>query len=178
MSGAEDHLKLLENQSPKEWLGDDDVDCPCLTVNYKRGGKGGKQSQTRYQTIAAAMLWFCPLKRLFDALHKSLDTVRHYLITISDAPYIKHVARLQPSTCAVATLAEGSLKEMHGLEEYIRWSNTIHSWGLGVQATASKNNIVELLRKEEGLPLLPTPLGDNITTPPCSNKDDKADQDQ
>ncbi|KAL9123874.1 MAG: hypothetical protein Q9217_006738 [Psora testacea] len=180
MFSAEDRRKLLQTESSQEWLGDDDAVCPYLTVDYKSGEKGGKQSHARYQTVAAAMLWLYQLKRILDALDQPLDSVRHYLITIFDAVYTISIAGFNSGGYEIATLAEGNLKKMNELKEYIRWSNAIHSWGLGNHATSFKKNIKQLLQREQGHPPLPTPEptdppNHSAATRPCSDKGDKGE---
>ena len=181
MFSAEDRRKLLQIESKQEWLGDDDAVCPYLTVEYKSGEKGGKQSHARYQTVAAAMLWLYQLKRILDALDKPLDSVRHYLITIVDAAYTISIAGLNSGGYEIATLVEGNLKKMNELEEYIRWSNAIHSWGLGTHATSFKKNIKQLLQHEQSQSPLATPEptdpagNHSAATPLCSDKGDKGE---
>lgn len=181
MFSAEDRRKLLQMESRQEWLGDDDAVCPYLTVEYTSGEEGGKQSHARYQTVAAAMLWLYQLKRILDALDKPSDSVRHYLITVVDALYTISIAGLNSGGYEIATLAEGNLKKIDELKEYIRWSNAIHSWGLGTHASSFKKNIIQLLQREQGQPPLPTPEptdppgNHSAATPPCSDKGDKGE---
>ncbi|MCJ1341814.1 hypothetical protein MMC09_007111, partial [Bachmanniomyces sp. S44760] len=160
MFSAEVRRKLLQIDARREWLGwlaDHNTVCPYLTLEYKSAGKGGKQNHATYQTVAAAMLWLYQLKRIVDALDQPLDSVRHYMITIVDATYTISIAGITSAGYETATLAEGSLKKIYGLKEYIRWSNAIHAWGLGPHATSFKKNILDLLHREQDQPPLPTP---------------------
>ncbi|KAL9607191.1 MAG: hypothetical protein Q9167_007870 [Letrouitia subvulpina] len=181
MFSAKDRRKLLQSESRHEWLGDDDAVCPYLTIEYKSREKGGKQSHARYQSVAAAMLWLYQIKRILDALDKPLDDIKHYMIMIVDASYTVSVARLNSEGYEIATLGEGSLKKMAELKEYIAWSNSIHSWGLGSHATSFKKNIKQLLILEQGQPLsrplkpLKPPEKISTATLPSSDKVEEED---
>ena len=164
MFGAEDRRKL-QSKSWERWLAEDNAVCPYLTIEYKCSEKTGKKSHAMYQNAAASMLWLYQRKQIRDALAYPLDDLRHYSITVFDAAYHISEARFRDSCYEISTLAHGDLTQMDGLENYIDWSNAIHAWGLGPNASSFKENIKKLLERERSTQPFPTPQG---THPPMS----------
>ena len=147
----------LKSKACERWLAEEDSVCPYLTIEYKSSEKTGKKSHATYQTAAASMLWLHQRKQIRDALSKSLDDVRHYSITIFDADYSISETRFRGVQYHIRKLAQGNLTKINDLEEYIKWSNAIHTWGLGPNATSFKADIQELLKHKRVPQPLPTP---------------------
>ncbi|MCJ1271893.1 hypothetical protein MMC22_011798 [Lobaria immixta] len=127
-------LKTVEWQ---RWLAEENAACPYLTI----------EATQRIKRRAASAIWLYQRKQICDALEASLDDLRHYTIVIFDAQSTISEARIEESRYDTRTLAVGSLTDMASLENYIRWSNAIHVWGLGVNATSFKRDIQTLLTK-------------------------------
>lgn len=138
----------LKSKACERWLAEEDSVCPYLTIEYKSSEKTGKKSHAMYQTAAASILWLHQRKQIRDELSRSLDELRHYSITIFDADYSISEAHFKGVQYHIRTLAEGKLTQVDNLKEYIKWSNAIHTWGLGLNATSFKEDIQELLKRE------------------------------
>lgn len=137
-------LKTVEWQ---RFLAEENAGCPYLTIEYKCSEKTGKQSHATNQTAAASAIWLCQRNQIRDALGGSLDDLRHYTIVIFDAQYTISEMRIEESRYDKRTLAVGSLTDTSGLEDYIQWSNAIHDWGLGLNASSFKKDIQSLLSR-------------------------------
>ena len=147
----------LKSKACECWLAERDSVCPYLTIEYKSSEKTGKKSHAMYQTAAASMLWLHQRKQIRDALSRSLDDLRHYAITIFDADYSISETHFRGVQYHIRTLAEGKLTKIDDLKGYIKWSNAIHTWGLGPNATSFKEDIQELLKHERVPQPFPTP---------------------
>lgn len=147
----------LQSKASHRWLAEPNSGCPYLTIEYKASEKTGKQSHAMRQTTAASMLWLNQRKQIRDALSLSLDDLRHYSITIFDANYSISETRFRGIQYQIRTLAGGQLTKIGDLKEYIEWSNAIHTWGLGPNATSFKKDIQELLCRERVPQPLPSP---------------------
>jgi len=162
----------LKSKACERWLAEEDSVCPYLTIEYKSSEKTGKKSHAMYQTAAASMLWLHQRKQIRDALSKPLDDLRHYSITIFDADYSISETHFRGVQYHIRTLAEGKLTKMVDLQGYINWSNAIHTWGLGLNATSFKEDIQELLKHERVPQPFPTPeatdsaTSTSVPTPP------------
>ena len=139
----------LKAKTCERWLAEPDSVCPYLTIEYKASEKTGKQSHAMHQSAAASMLWLHQRKQIRDALSKPLDDLQHYSIVIFDAYYTISQTRFRGVKYHYTTVATGALTKIRDLKEYIEWSNAIHTWGLGPNATSFKEDIQELLKRQQ-----------------------------
>lgn len=157
-----EYRKKLHLDAFQSWVAEKDVAvCPYLTVEYKCSGKGGKQTQATNQAIAAAVLWLYQRKNLRNTIGKACNGLRHFLITIVDSTYVISEARLEDNEYIVYEQVTGDLIRIDDLRLYIEWSNAIHAWGLGTNASNFKEDIEALvkLRCAQTSGNLPTPAG-------------------
>ena len=161
----------LKSTTCERWLAEKDSVCPYLTIEYKCSEKMGKTSHATYQTAAASMLWLHQRKQIRDALSESLDNLRHYSITIFDSDYIISETRFRGIRYHIRMLAEGKLTKIDDFKAYIEWSNAIHIWGLGPNATSFKKDIQKLLERTRVPQSFPTPATNRfVPTPPTSRE--------
>lgn len=137
-------------------LADLDSVCPYLTIEYKCSAKSGKSNDAAHQNAVASVIWLYQQKQILDALNLPLDDARHYSITIVDDIYIVREARFQDTIYHIRKLATGSLTNFDSLKKYVAWSNAIHTWGLGPNASAFKANIEKLIERKWNTEPLPT----------------------
>ncbi|MCJ1385599.1 hypothetical protein MMC17_008722 [Xylographa soralifera] len=162
----------LRSKACERWLAEVDSVCPYLTIEYKSSEKTGQKSHAIYQTAAASILWLHQRKQIRDALSRSLDDLRHYSITIFDADYSVSEAHFRGTQYHIRTLAEGKLTKIDDLNDYIKWSNAIHTWGLGLNARSFKEDIQELLKRKRVPKSFPNQEATNsatntpVSTPP------------
>lgn len=154
----------LKSKACQRWLAEEASVCPYLTVEYKSSEKTGKKSHAINQTAAASILWLHQRKQIRDALSRPLDDLRHYSIIIFDADYSIMETHFRGVQYHIRTLAEGILTKIEDLKGYIKWSNAIHSWGLGLNATSFKEDIQELLKHERVPQPFPTPEATDSAT--------------
>lgn len=154
----------LKSKACERWLAEEDSVCPYLNIEYKSSEKTGKKSHAMYQTAAASILWLHQRKQIRDALSRSLDDLRHYSITIFDADYSISETRFRGVQYHIRTLTEGKLTKINDLRGYIKWSNAIHTWGLGLNATSFKEDIQELLKHVRVPQPFPNPEATDSTT--------------
>ena len=157
-----EYRKKLHLDVFQSWVAEKDVAvCPYLTVEYKCSGKGGKQTQATNQVIAAAVLWLYQRKNLRNTIGKAIDGLSHFLITIVDSIYVISEARLEENEYIMCEQITGDLVRIDDLRLYIEWSNAIHAWGLGANASTFKEDIETLveLRYAQIPSNLPTPAG-------------------
>ena len=161
----------LKSTTCERWLAENDSVCPYLTIEYKCSEKTGKLSHATYQTAAASILWLHQRKQIRDALSESLDNLRHYSITIFDSDYIISETQFAGIRYHIRLLAEGKLTKIDDLKAYIEWSNAIHTWGLGPNATSFKRDIQKLLERKRVPQSFPTSATNrSVTTPPTSRE--------
>ena len=152
------HRKELARAERHSLLAERAAACPYLTIEYKCSDKTGKATDARNQVIGASILWLHQRKRIRQDLKQPLADLRHYSITIVDESYtIWQTCLKDDGTYKVDNLSEGKLTKMDDLKRYIEWSNAIHSWGLGTNATSFKQDIVSLLDDRRGQQIFPTP---------------------
>ncbi|MCJ1405557.1 hypothetical protein MMC11_008785 [Xylographa trunciseda] len=157
-----EYRKKLHLEAFQLWVAEKDVAvCPYLTVEYKCSGKGGKQAQATNQGIAAAVLWLYQRKNLRSTIGKAFDGLSHFLITIVDSIYVISEARLEDNEYIMCEQVTGDLTRIDDLKLYIEWSNAIHAWGLGSNASTFKEDIETLvkLRHAQTPRNLPSPAG-------------------
>ena len=143
------YRKKLHLDAFQPWVAEKDVAvCPYLTVEYKCSGKGGKQMQATNQAIAAAVLWLYQRKNLRNTIGKAFDGLSHFLITIVDSLYVISEARLENNEYIMCEQVTGDLTRIDDLRLYIEWSNAIHAWGLGANASTFKEDIETLVELE------------------------------
>ena len=143
------YRKKLHLDAFQPWVAEKDVAvCPYLTVEYKCSGKGDKQMQATNQAIAAAVLWLYQRKNLRNTIGKAFDGLSHFLITIVDSLYVISEARLENNEYIMCEQVTGDLTRIHDLRLYIEWSNAIHAWGLGANASTFKEDIETLVELE------------------------------
>lgn len=92
-----------------------------------------------------------------DALNLPLDGLRHYSISIYDSSYTISEACFKGTSYDIHKLATGTLTRMDSLLQYISWSNAIHAWGLGHNASSFKEDIKNLIELKWGTQTFPTP---------------------
>jgi len=157
-----EYRKKLHLDAFQAWVAEKDVAvCPYVTVEYKCSGKGGKQTQATNQATAAAVLWLYQRKNLRNTIGKAFDGLSHFLITIVDSFYVISEARLEDNEYIMCEQVTGDLTRIDDLSLYIEWSNAIHAWGLGTNASSFKEDIESLveLRCAQTPSNLPTPAG-------------------
>ncbi len=141
-----EYRKKLHTDAFQPWVAEKDVAvCPYLTVEYKCSGKGGKQTQATHQAIAAAVLWLHQRKNLRNTIGQASDGLRHFLITIVDSSYVISEARLKDNKYVICERVMGDLTRIEDLRLYIEWTNAIHAWGLGANASIFKQDIETLV---------------------------------
>ena len=144
-----EYRKKLHLNDFQSWVAEKDVSvCPYLTVEYKCSGKGGKLNEATSQAIAAAILWLHQRKDLRNTIGKAFEGLCHFLITIVDSSYIISKARLGDNEYIISEQVNGDLTKIDDLKLYIEWSNAIHAWGLGANASAFKEDIEALVELE------------------------------
>ena len=81
------------------------------------------------------------------------------MITLVDSIYVISEARLEGDEYLMRRHITGDLTCNDDLKLYIEWSNAIHAWGLGVNASSFKKDIETLvkLRSAQTPSNLPTP---------------------
>lgn len=150
---------VLKTPPMDQWLAEKEACCPYLTIEYKCGAKTGKRIHAVHQNTAASVIWLEQRQRMRRELSRDTRDLRHYSIILMDGNFEVWEARCQKEGYVVQILAMGNLKKIRDLKEYVRWSNAIHTWGLGANALSFKKDIMELLRRSEEAPALtPTSL--------------------
>jgi len=155
MFGVEHHRVLRFEK--RQWLADSHSVCPYLTIEYKCSDKTGKNNDATSQLATASMLWLHQRRTLCNASKTSIDGLRHYSIRIFDAEYTVYEASFKNNRCEVRPLVEGTLTSIDGLKKYIEWSNAIHTWGLGPNATSFMEDIKKVLEPGMVIQSLPSP---------------------
>ncbi len=151
------HRRELNLKECHPWLAESAAVCPYLTIEYKCTEKTGKSSDARSQNAAASVLWLHQRKQIRQALDLALADLRHYSISFVDSHYTISEARFQDDLYHIHNLVQGDLTAMGDLKVYIEWSNAIHAWGLGANASSFKTDIVNLLEGERNQQPFPTP---------------------
>lgn len=175
-----DYRKKLHSDAFQSWVAEKDVAlCPYLTVEYKCSGEGGKQTEATNQAIAAAVLWLYQRKNLRHTIGKASDGLSHFLITIVDSIYVLSEARLQDNEYIICEQVTGDLVRIDDLRLYIEWSNAIHAWGLGANASCFKEDIETLveLRYAQAPSNHPTPAGTVSPMRPPSQRPGQSEED-
>lgn len=124
--------------------------CPYLTIEYKSIAKGGKPQDALNQVAAASIVWLNHRKNIRRLIESTVFTdLKHYAFTFVS----KHVTIWEVSCTEngylLWELDECSLVTIEGIKSFIEWSNAIHTWGLGPNATAFKEDAEEFLRRKE-----------------------------
>ncbi|KAL9636840.1 MAG: hypothetical protein Q9164_002572 [Protoblastenia rupestris] len=175
-----EYRKKLHLDAFQSWVAEKDVAvCPYLTVEYKCSGKGGKQTQATNQAIAAAVLWLYQRKNLRITIGKDFDGLSHYLINIVDSMYVISQVRLEGNEYIMCEQVTGDLIRIDDLRLYVEWSNAIHAWGLGTNASTFKKDIETLveLRDAQTPSNLPTPAGTVSSMGPPSQRPGQSEED-
>lgn len=155
------------------WVAERDVAvCPYLTIEYKCSEKGGKESQATNQVVAAAMLWLHQRRDLRKAVGKTSNGLSHFMITLIESNYLVTEARLERDEYIIRQHLSGDLRYIDDLRLYIEWSNAIHAWGLGVNASSFKKDIETLVECRSALAPsnLPMPAGTGSIAGPPSQR--------
>lgn len=151
--------KRLQSAPFNTWLAEDEGSSPYLTIEYKCGEKGGKKSHALNQNICASVIWLYQRRKMRQDLELALADLRHYSIILLDGGFEIWEGRCDEDGFSVQILAIGNLKSVRDLQEYVKWSNAIHTWGLGPNAKSFQKDVLELLkRSERGPPLTPKSL--------------------
>ena len=129
----------------KPWVAEDGAVCPYLTIEYKCRAKNGKPSHAMYQNTAASVLWLHQRKQIRHALGLSLAGLKHFSISFVDSNYTISEACFQDGFYDVRELVQGNVTQIDDLRRYIEWSNAIHSWGLGPNASSFNDDMAALL---------------------------------
>ena len=156
------YRRKLHLDAFQSWVAEKDVSvCPYLTVEYKSSDKGGKEAQATNQVIAAAVLWLYQRKDLRKTVGEAFNGLSHFMITIVDSNYVISEARLEDDEYIMRRHITGDLTWIDDLRLYIEWSNAIHAWGLGANASSFKKDIETLakLRSAQAPSDLLTPAG-------------------
>lgn len=157
-----EYRRKLHLDAFQSWVAEKDVSvCPYLTVEYKSSEKGGKEAQATNQAIAAAVLWLYQRKDLRKAVGDASNGLNHFMITLVDSNYVISEARLEGDEYIMHRHIKGDLTWVDDLRLYIEWSNAIHAWGLGANASSFKKDIETLakLRSAQAPSDLPAPAG-------------------
>ena len=139
------------------WLAENEASCPYLTIEYKCGEKGGKKSDALHQNICASVIWLHQRRQMRQELGiDDLADLRHYSMILLDSRFEIWEARCGPDGegYSIRLLTTGLLVTVPDLQRYIDWSNAIHTWGLGANASSFKADIIELLNRWDQRPLL------------------------
>ena len=154
-------VKLRRELNRKEcqpWLAEcEAMVCPYLTVEYKCTEKTGRSSDATYQNTAASILWLYQRKIMRQELGCSLNGLKHFSVTFVDSNFTIWEAGFSEDLYSVRAIVRGAVTNMDGLKNYIKWSNAIHSWGLGANATSFKSDVEALLERRRNQQALPTP---------------------
>ena len=156
------YRRKLHLDAFQSWVAEKDVSvCPYLTIEYKSSEKGGKEAQATNQAIAAAVLWLYQREDLRKTVGKASNDLSHFMITLVDSSYVISEARLEGDEYIMRRHITGDLTWIDDLRLYIEWSNAIHAWGLGANASSFKKDIETLveLRSAQAPRDLPTPAG-------------------
>ena len=141
-----EYRRTLHLDAYQSWVAEKDVSvCPYLTIEYKSSEKGGKEAQATNQAIAAAVLWLYQRKDLRKTVGESSNGLSHFMITLVDSNYIISEARLEGDEYIMRRHITGDLTWIDDLRLYIEWSNAIHAWGLGANASSFKKDIETLV---------------------------------
>lgn len=157
-----EYRNILHVDAFQAWVAEKDVAvCPYLTFEYKCSNKGGRQAQATNQGTAAAVLWLYQRKNLRNTIGKTFDNLSHFLITIVDSFYEISEVWLKGDAYLVDQQVAGDLIKIEDLRLYIEWSNAIHAWGLGSNASTFKEDIEALveLNRTQTLSTRPPPAG-------------------
>ena len=179
MFNPEYRRKLHFDTTLQSWVAEKDVSvCPYLTIEYKSSDKGGKEAHATNQTIAAAILWLYQRKNLRKAIGQAFNDLSHFMITLIDSTYVISEARFKGDDYFMCRHISGDLTHFHHLKLYIEWSNAIHAWGLGANASSFKRDIEMLvtLRSAQTSSDLPTPAGTGSPMGPSVQKPGLSEQ--
>ena len=155
------HRKALICKENQQLIAESGAVCPYLTIEYKCTDKTGKSKYARHQVAAASILWMHQRKEIRQKLGLTLTDLRHYSITIVDHMYTFWEAYFREDKHRLRNLSHGDLTTVSGLENYIKWANAIHTWGLGENASSFKKDIETLLERPRGQQTFPTPSSTN-----------------
>jgi hypothetical protein len=149
----------LEAAPFNSWLAEDEASSPYLTIEYKCGEKGGRKSDALRQNVSASIIWLYQRRAMRQALQLSTADLRHYSIILLDGDFEIWEGRCKEDRFSFLLLDLGNMKKLRDLDDYVRWSNAIHTWGLGPNAVSFKTDVLELLkRSEDSHQLTPTSL--------------------
>ena len=164
-----EYRRKLHLNDFQSWVAEKDVSvCPYLTIEYKSSDKGGKEAQATNQTIAAAILWLYQRKDLRKIVGQAFNDLSHFMITLVDSSYAISEARLEGDEYLMRRHITGDLACTDDLKLYIEWSNAIHAWGLGANASSFKKDIEALVKLRSAPNNLPTPANTGSSVGPPS----------
>lgn len=145
--------------------------CPYLTVEYKCTEKGGKDSIALNQMAVASVIWLHQRKQLKDAL-KSSDTgpLQHYSIKINATDFQVWVTKFDGKKYIFQMVDRDQFRR-NGIENYVKWWNAIHTWGLGPNAQSFKRDIETLLENMQHNEQEATTAASREASEPASNGD-------
>jgi hypothetical protein len=147
-----------------------------LTIEYQCAGKTGKKVHAVNQNTCASVIWLHQRRTMRRDLGLSITDLRHYSIILMDGHYEVWEARCEAEEFSVQILAPGDPKKVGDVKEYVRWSNAIHTCGLGPNAVSFKEDILELLKRlDEGPPLTPKSLRADVVQTTVSRLDSLAE---
>ncbi|KAI9671950.1 MAG: hypothetical protein M1817_002319 [Caeruleum heppii] len=126
---------------------------PYLTIELKCLAKGGADHVAQNQVAVAAGIWLYQRKQLRDRIGVTdVADLRHYCLIVNSIIYQVWVATLEEGFYRLTKLDSGYLGTSEGVQRYVRWSNAIHQWGLGVHARSIKRDLeafAKVVREEE-----------------------------
>jgi hypothetical protein len=136
------------------WLAESKAACPYLTIEYKCASKTGKKFHAFNQNACASIIWLLQRRTMRHDLGLETADLRHYSIIFVDAQYEIWEARCEAETFPFAIMEFGDLRKVADVKELVKWSNAIHRWGLGPNATSFKADVLELLKRLDADPQL------------------------
>ncbi|MCJ1400752.1 hypothetical protein MMC11_003960 [Xylographa trunciseda] len=140
--------------------------CPYLTLEFKCTEKSGKDSAAVCQVAAASVVWVHQRKRLKEVLGSSdMGDLQHYSIVLNSTGFQVWLTKFEGSMFVVRLLDVGPLNRPDGVEQYVKWWNAIHRWGLGPNALSFQKDVEALWEKTKQNALTTPPFSDARASP-------------
>lgn len=124
--------------------------CPYLTIEYKSTAKGGKSQDAMNQVAAASIVWLNSRRRIRARSGSTVyEDLRHYAFTFPSDQAIVWETLCTQDGYVLRELDNCHLTTSEGLKRFIQWSNAIHAWGLGPNASTFNEDVENYLVGEE-----------------------------
>ena len=144
------------------WLAESEASCPYLSIEYKYNAKTGKKMDAANQNTIASVIWLYQRRSMRQEPQHDFMDLRHYLNLVVDGHFEVWEARCEGEGFLMQILAKGDLTDAGGLQRYVDWSNAVHTWGLGLNASSFKEDVLKLLKRlDEGPASTPESLTAN-----------------